>query len=126
MKPFPVRVENTMQDGKPLFPVQSPRRCSNHLEMVERVYLDTVKPRPRRLDIVRFNRKGQKLCLDKPIIAPFKLRLQHLGVFGSDTVKAVPLRRDINALLKIFLVGIAADKGNLDADRCVKVVIHIA
>ena len=106
---FPVRVEKPMQHFKPLLPVQYPRRRADHLKMVEGVRFDTGKPRPRRFNVFRFNGKGEELCLDKPVVAAFKLRLQHFGVFGSDTVKVIILRGNRDTALKIFLVRMAAD-----------------
>ena len=83
-----------MQHFKPLLPVQYPRRRADHLKMVEGV---------------RFDTKGEKLGLDKPVVAAFKLRLQHFGVLGSDTVKVIILRGNRDTALKIFLVRMAAD-----------------
>ena len=77
--------------------------------MVEGVRFDTGKPRPRRFNVFRFNGKGEELCLDKPVVAPFKLCLQHFGVFGSDTVKVVILRGNRDTVLEILLVRMAAD-----------------
>ena len=98
-----------MQHFKPLFPVQRPRRRADHLKMIKGVRFNAVQPRPRRFDILRFNRKREKLCLDKAVVAPFKLRPKHIGVFGSDTVKLVALRGNSNTLFEILLVGITAD-----------------
>ena len=98
-----------MQHFKPLLPVQYPRRRADHLKMVEGVRFDTGKPRPRRFNIFCFNGKGEKLGLDKPVVAAFKLRLQHFGVLGSDTVKVIILRGNRDTALKIFLVRMAAD-----------------
>ena len=98
-----------MQHFKPLLPVQYPRRRAYHLKMVEGVRFDTGKPRPRRFNIFCFNGKGEKLCLDKPVVAAFKLCLQHFGVFGSDTVKVVILWGNRDTALEILLVRMAAD-----------------
>ena len=98
-----------MQHFKPLLPVQYPRRRADHLKMVEGVRFDTGKPRPRRFNVFCFNGKGEKLGLDKPVVAAFKLRLQHFGVLGSDTVKVVILRRNRDTALEIVLVRMAAD-----------------
>ena len=98
-----------MQHFKPLLPVQYPRRRADHLKMVEGVRFDTSKPRPRRFNIFCFNGKGEKLGLDKPVVAAFQLRLQHFGVLGSDTVKVIILRGNRDTALKIFLVRMAAD-----------------
>ena len=59
--------------------------------MVEGVRFNAGKTRPRRSNVFCFNGKGEKLGLDKPVVAAFKLCLQHFGVFGSDTVKVVIL-----------------------------------
>ena len=98
-----------MQHFKPLRPVKRPRRRAKGLEMVERVRFDTGKPRPRHFDVFRFDGKGEILCFHQAVVAPFKLRLQHGGIFGSDTVKLVPLRWDCDTLLKILLVRKTAD-----------------
>ena len=98
-----------MQHFKPLFPVQRPRRRADYLKMIKGVRFNAVQPRPRRFDILRMGGKGEKLCLDKPVVSPFKLRLQHFGVLGSDTVKLVALRGNGDIFLEILLVGISAD-----------------
>ena len=98
-----------MQHFKPLLPVQYPRRRADHLKMVEGVRFDTGKPRPRRFNVFRFNGKGEKLGLDKPVVAALKLRPKHFGVFCSDTVEVVILRCNRDTVLKIVLVRMAAD-----------------
>ena len=98
-----------MQHFKPLLPVQYPRRRADHLKMVEGVRFNAGKTRPRRSNVLCFNGKGEKLCLDKPVVAAFKLCLQHFGVFGSDTVKVVILWGNRDTALEILLVRMAAD-----------------
>ena len=98
-----------MQHFKTLFPVQYPRRRADHLKMGEGVRFNAGKTRPRRSDVLCFNGKGKKLGLDKPVVSAFKLRLQHFGVLGSDTIKVVILRRNRDTVLEIVLVRMAAD-----------------
>lgn len=77
--------------------------------MVEGVRFNAGKTRPRRSNVLCFNGKGKKLGLDKPVVSAFKLRLQHFGVLGSDTIKVVILRRNRDTVLEIVLVRMAAD-----------------
>ena len=98
-----------MQHFKPLLPVQYPRRRADHLKMVEGVRFNAGKTRPRRSNVLCFNGKGEKLGFDKPVVAAFKLCLQHFGVFGSDTVKVVILWGNRDTALEILLVRMAAD-----------------
>lgn len=98
-----------MQHFKTLFPVQYPRRCADHLKMVKGVRFNAGKTRPRRSNVLCFNGKGEKLGFDKPVVSAFKLRPKHFGVFCSDTVEVVILRRNRDTVLEIVLVRMAAD-----------------
>ena len=77
--------------------------------MVEGVRFNAGKTRPRRSNVFCFNGKGEKLGLDKPVVSAFKLRPKHFGVFCSDIVEVVILRRNRDTVLEIVLVRMAAD-----------------
>ena len=50
---------------------------------------------------------------------------KHLRIFAPDVVVLVPLRRDRNAFGKVLHIGPLIDKGELDADRGIKVIEKI-
>jgi len=52
--------------------------------------------------------------------------LQHICVLRPNVVKVIALGRYGNRVLKILLVSVPADKGKLDTDRGVIVVVEIA
>ena len=56
----------------------------------------------------------------------FKLTSEHLRIALADTVEAVILRRDLDTLHKFLTVHAVAHKGELQTDRSVVGVIHIA
>ena len=115
-----------MQEGKALFAVQYPCRRPHHLEMIEAVRFNPGQPASGSLDIVRLYGEGQEFCFNEPVISPCKLPPKHGGVLRPDTVKVIPLGRYLNGLFKILLVGVPADKGKLNTDRGVIIVVEIA
>lgn len=104
-------MKDAVKHGKPLPPVQYPRRRAHHLELVEGVGLNTGKPASGRLDVIRLNGESEKFCLDKAVVPTGKLPPEHGGILGADTVKVVPLGRYLNGFLEILLVGVPVDKG---------------
>ena len=52
-------MENAVQQRKPLFPVQRPRRRAQNLKVVEGVRFNPGKPRTRRFDVFRFYQEIQ-------------------------------------------------------------------
>ena len=80
--------------------------------MVEGVRFNAGKTRPRRSNVLCFNGKGEKLGLDKPVVSAFKLRLQHFGVLGSDTVKVVILMGENTLVGRATHVSLHRAAGN--------------
>ncbi len=60
------------------------------------------------------------------VVAPHKLVLQDAGILRPDVVEVVPLRLDLKALGVLLGVDLAVDKGKLDVDRGVQIVVEIA
>ena len=60
------------------------------------------------------------------VVAFHKLVLQDAGVLGPDVVEVVPLRPDLKALGVLLGVNLAVDKGKLDVDGSVQIVVKVA
>ena len=60
------------------------------------------------------------------VVAVHKLVLQDAGVLGPDVVEVVPLRPDFKALGVLLGVDLAVDKGKLDVDGSVQIVVEVA
>ncbi len=123
---FAVRVEYTVQHFQPFRPIQNTGGGSHHLEVAQQVGFDAFQPRPRRFQVVRLNSECQILGLDNAVVAPCQLPLQNAGVLGPDVVEVVPLRGDLKAAGVVRRVSPAVDKGKLDVDRGVHIVIEVA
>lgn len=52
--------------------------------------------------------------------------MQDAGILRPDVVEVVPLRLDLKALGVLLGVGLAVDKGKLNVDRGVQIVVEIA
>ena len=125
-KPFPVRVQDAVEHFQPLLAAKLFCQSAHDLEMVEGVHDDPGKSCPCGFAVPRFDGEGQIFCLDKTVVAPFKLLAEHLCVKLTDMVEVISLRRDLDTLHKILPVHAAAHKGELHPDRSVMGVIHIA
>ena len=106
--------------------VQSFRLHAQPLEVIQKVRFDALQPRLCSFQAVRLHAEGQVLGLDKPVVAPCKLVLEHFGVFGAYGVKLVPLRRDDDVPCVAVAGGGAVDKGELEFHGAVEVVEEIA
>ena len=125
-KPFPVRVQDAVEHFQPLLAAKLFCQSAHDLEMVEGVHDDPGKSCPCGFAVPCFDGEGQVLCLDKTVVAPFKLLAEHLRVKLTDMVEVISLRCDLDTLHKILPVHAAAHKGELHPDRSVMGVIHIA
>ena len=125
-KPFPVRVQDAVEHFQPLLAAKLLCKSAHDLKMVEGIHDDPGKPCPCSFAVPRLDGEGQVLCLDKTVVAPFKLLAEHLRVKLTDMVEVISLRRDLDTLHKILPVHAAAHKGELHPDRSVMGVIHIA
>ncbi len=71
-------------------------------EVVEHVGLDALQPGLACLGwTVRLHAEGQVLGLDKTIVAPCQLGLQHLAVLGANRVEIIPLHGIRTLLAKV-------------------------
>ena len=125
-KPFPVRVQDAVEHFQPLLAAKLLCQSAHDLEMVEGVHDDPGKPGPCGFAVPCLDGEGQVLCLDKTVVAPFKLLAEHLRVKLTDMVEVISLRRNLDTLHKILPVHAAAHKGELHPDRSIMGVIHIA
>ena len=125
-KPFPVRVQDAVEHFQPFLAAKLFCQSAHDLEMVEGIHDDPGKPCPCGFAVPCLDGEGQVLCLDKTVVAPFKLLAEHLRVKLTDMVEVISLRRNLDTLHKILPVHAAAHKGELHPDRSVMGVIHIA
>ena len=125
-KPFAVRVEDTVQHLQPFTAGQLFCQGAHHLKMVERVGNDTGKPCPCRFNFLCLDGENKIFCFDTAVVAVFKLTSEHLGIALADMVEVIILRRDLDTLYEILTVHAVAYKGELQTDRSVVGVIHIA
>ena len=66
--------------------------------------------------------KGDEFGLGQTIIALGKLLAQHLGILGTNIVKAILLERNADALFKLGAVGCHVHKGQFKFDAGIKEV----
>ena len=117
-----VHVEHIVEQPQPLRAVE---RCSHHpqaFEVVDDVRFDALQPGLGRPDALRLHAKGEVLGLDKAVVAPGELVLEHSGILCPDGVEAVPLGWDHDALFVVLPGGGQIEEGELEADGAVKVV----
>ena len=77
------------------------------------------------LEAVRVDTEGQVLGLDKAIVTFCQLVLQHGHVLHPDTVKIIPLERNVDGVGKGFLGGCEVQKGHLKLNGAVEVVEEV-
>ena len=115
-----------MQHLQPLTAGQLFCQGAHHLEMVECVGNDTGKPRPCCFNFLCLDGENKVFCFDTAVVAVFKLTSEHLRIALADMVEVVVLRRDLDTLYEILPVHSVTHKGELQTDRSVVGVIHIA
>ena len=121
-----VHVEDGVELGQPGFAVQDLGGHAQPLEVVQHIGLDALQPGLGCPDAVCFNAECQVLGLDKAVVAPRQLILEHLAVLGADAVKIIALEGDGNGVGEGPLGRRQVQKGQLEADGAVKVVEEIA
>ena len=98
-----IHMKNIIKLPQAFFSVQCPRRNPQPLEIIENIRFNSLQPGFRRLYSLRFNAKGQILCLNQPVISLRQLILQHFRIFCADTVKVISLEGNRNGIGKGFL-----------------------
>ena len=97
-EPFPIRVQDAVQQFQPLPAIQHLRQSAHDLEMVQRVQGDPGKPSPGRPDIRFRDGQNQQLGFHNAVVALFQLPPEHLGIKLPDAVESVPLGGDLDPL----------------------------
>ena len=121
-----IHVENAVKLCQPRLAVQCLGGHAQPLEVVENVGLNALQAGLGGLEAVGVDAEGQVLGLDKAVVASCQLVLQHGGVLHPDTVKVIPLERNVDSTGKGLLRGRKVQKGQLKLDGAVKVVEKIA
>ena len=114
-----------MELGQPRLAVQHLGGHAQALEVVENVGLDALQPGLGGLETVRLDAEGQILGLDKTIVAPCQLVLQHGGILRPNAVKIIALEGDVDGAGEGFLGGHEVQKRQLELNRAVEVVEKI-
>ena len=120
-----IHVEDGMELCQPRLAVQSLGSHAQALKVVEDVRFDTLQPGFGGLNVVSVDAESQVLGLDKTVVAPGQLVLQHGGVLHPDAVKIVSLERDGDSAGKGLLGGRQVQKGQLKPDGTVEVIEEI-
>src|SRR5699024_11127632 len=120
-----VHVEDAVELGQPRLAVQHLGGHAQALEVVENVGLDALQPGLGGLETVRLDAEGQILGLDKTIVAPCQLVLQHGGILRPNAVKIIALEGDVDGAGEGFLGGHEVQKRQLELNRAVEVVEKI-
>ena len=121
-----VRVENAVHDFQPFFRVQHPCHGPHRAEVPQQVGFDPAQPCAGHFQVVGLDGERQELALLQAVVAFHKLVLQDAGVLGPDVVEVVPLRLDLKALGVLLGVDLPVDKGKLDVDGSVQIVVKVA
>ena len=115
-----------MHELQPLTPVKRGCRDTQPLEVVQQVDLYALQSGLCRLDVLRFDAKGDELGLGQAIVALGLLVLQHFRIFMPDFVVAVIPVGNQNALLKRFRAGRQVEKRKLQVNAAVEIIEEIA
>ena len=111
-----VHVEHIVHEFQPLDTVQGFCLHPKPVEVVQQIVLDVVEPGLDLRHAFTLHTKGDEFGLGQTIIALGKLLAQHLGILGTNIVKAVLLVRDADALFKLGAVGCHVHKGQFKFD----------
>ena len=115
-------VEHIVHEFQPLDTVQGLCLHPQSVKVVEQIVLDVVEPGLDLRHAFTLHSKGDEFGLGQTIIALGKLLAQHLGILGTNIVKAVLLERNADAFLKLGAVGCHVDKRQLELDAGIKKV----
>jgi len=111
-----------VHEFQPLDTVQGLCLHPQPMKVVQQVILDVVEPGLDLRHALALHAKGDEFGLSQTIIALGKLLAQHLGILGTNIVKAVLLERNADALFKLGAVGCHVHKGQFKLDRTVEKV----
>ena len=114
-----------MHYAKPIMSVQRFGTDAQPLEIVENIGFDAFQPWLGRTEVVCVDTECEILGLNQTVVAAGKLILEHGGVFCTDAVKRIALRRDIDALGKGILGSRQIHKGKLELDRAIEIIEEI-
>ena len=117
-----VHVEHIVHEFEPLGTVQRLGLHTQPVKVVQKVVLDVVEPCLDLPHTLTLNAKGDKFGLGQTIIALGKLLAQHLRILGANIIKAIPLVRDADALLKLCAVRCHVHKGQFKLDAGIEEV----
>ena len=115
-----------MQHFQTFFGIQHMSHGPHRLEIAQQVGFNAGQTGASHFQVVGLDGECQELALGEAVVAPHKLVLQDAGILRPDVVEVVPLRLDLKALGVLLGVGLAVDKGKLDVDRGVQIVVEIA
>src|SRR5699024_11321664 len=121
-----IHVENAVKLCQPRLAVQGLGGHAQAFEVVENVGLNELQTGLGGLNAVGVDTEGQVLGLDKTVVASCQLVLQHGGVLHPNTVKIIPLERNVDGVGKGLLRGREVQKGQLKLNGTVEVVEEIA
>ena len=121
-----VHVEDTVELCQSRLAVQGLGGHAQTLEVIENVGLNALQTRLGGLEAVGVDTESQVLSLDKAIVAFCQLVLQHGHVLHPDTVKIIPLERNVDGAGKGLLRGRKVQKGQLKLNGAIEVVEKIA
>ena len=121
-----VHVEHVVHELQPLTPVKRKCRNSQLFEIVQDVNLNAFQPWLCRLDVLRFDAKGDELGLGQAVVALGLLILQHFRILVPDFIVAIIPVGNQNALLKGFRAGSQIKERKLQMNAAVEIVEEIA
>ena len=115
-----------MQHFQTFLGVQHMSHGPHRLEIAQQIGFNAGQTGAGHFQVVRLDGECEELALGEAVVAPHKLVLQDAGILRPDVVEVVPLRLDLKALGVLLGVGLAVDKGKLNVDRGVQIVVEIA
>lgn len=115
-------MELLMHKRQSFFTVKDSRLNSKSLEVIQDVRLDMDDPGLCRLDGIRMNSEGQKLCLRETVVSCFHLMKEHGTVFISDSVELILSMRNRDAGTEVIHIRCHVHKTQFEVYRAVKKV----
>ena len=98
----PVLIKDMVQNLQPFYSIEGPCLCSQHLEVVQNVCLDSFQSCSSHFQAFRLNPKCNILGFHQSVISLGQLIFQHCPVLFPDFIEIIILVRNINALFKLF------------------------
>ena len=93
-----IHIHSVMEDFETFQTIQWPCRSPQHFKVVKNTCLNTLQPGFCCPQALRFNPKGDILCLHQTIIPFCELHFQHIRIFLPDVIKRIPFWRNVNGL----------------------------